>query len=126
MSHMERPGVLTDRRPRGRQRSVGRGARRLHFAAPVRVLLCSHDGYGLGHVRRNMLLADAVLAAGPAVEVTVMTGVAADLPWLRPTGVEVLQMPPIVKGADGAYRGAGLSLEDAVGIRERLFRSAVA
>ncbi len=126
MSHLETLGVLTDRRLRGRQRRAGRGARGQRFAAPARVLLCSHDGYGLGHVRRNMLLADAVLATGPAVEVTVMTGVAADLPWLRPTGVEVLQMPPIRKGADGAYRGEGLSIEDAVGIRERLFRSAVA
>jgi hypothetical protein len=45
---------------------------------PLRVFLCSHDGYGLGHLRRNTLIAAATRAAYPTLETTLVTGVAVD------------------------------------------------
>ena len=126
MSDRSTVGVLAGQRPCGLQLAGPPPVRRAAGCGTARITLCSHDGYGLGHVRRNMLLADAVLAGGPPIDVTVMTGVAADLPWLRPTGVEVLRMPPMIKDANGDYRSEGLSAEESVGVREQLFRQAVA
>ena len=44
--------------------------------APVvtRYLFYSHDGYGLGHVRRNSLIAQAVLDTDPTAQVSLVTG----------------------------------------------------
>ncbi|MDQ1635968.1 MAG: hypothetical protein QOJ32_2777, partial [Frankiaceae bacterium] len=45
-------------------------------------LLFSHDGFGLGHVRRNLLVARGILAADPSADVTLVTGVATRPQWL--------------------------------------------
>jgi len=39
-----------------------------------RYVFYSHDGYGLGHVRRNSLIARAVLEADTEAEVSLVTG----------------------------------------------------
>ena len=93
---------------------------------PLRVFLCSHDGYGLGHLRRNTLIAAATRAAYRTLQTTLVTGVAVDPGWTDGRGVNVLRMPAVLKDAEGIYRGHGMDAADALNIRERLFRSAVA
>src|SRR4051812_41448992 len=81
---------------------------------PLRVLFCSHDGYGLGHVRRNVLLPAALRDAVPAVEATVVTGVAVDPGWPEWRGLNVLRMPPLLKDATGGYRALGMDAATAL------------
>jgi predicted glycosyltransferase len=69
-----------------------------------RILLSSHDGYGLGHVRRNARIAAAVLRLQPRAEVTVVTGTESRHPWLDQTPVRVERVPSLVKDAEGRYR----------------------
>lgn len=64
----------------------------------------SHDGFGLGHVRRNVSLAEAVLRRDPHADITVVTGVAADLPWLRRRDIRIVRVPTFVKDETGTYR----------------------
>lgn len=64
----------------------------------------SHDGFGLGHVRRNVSLAEAVLRDDPHADITVVTGVAADLPWLRRRDIRIVRVPTFVKDETGTYR----------------------
>jgi predicted glycosyltransferase len=90
------------------------------------VFLCSHDGYGLGHLRRNTLIAAAVRAAHPTSHATLVTGVAVDPGWAEGRGLDVLRMPTVLKDSAGIYRGHGMDAGDALDVRERLFRSAVA
>src|SRR4051794_41224763 len=81
---------------------AGAGAPRLrggNRSQPVRVFLCSHDGYGLGHLRRNVLIAAALRSTIPAVETTVVTGVAVDPGWPEWRGGGGFYMPPPLKGS---------------------------
>jgi predicted glycosyltransferase len=89
-------------------------------------LFYSHDGYGLGHVRRNSVIARAVLDTDPAAQVSLVTGIDVRPRWLRQDDrVRVHHVPPMLKSADGAYRHESLSFEDAVRERERIFATVV-
>lgn len=91
-----------------------------------RYLFYSHDGYGLGHVRRNSLIARAVLATDPTAQVSLVTGIEARPRWLRQAArVRVHRVPPMLKSADGSYRHERLSFGDAVRERERIFKTVV-
>ncbi len=95
--------------------------------ALARYVFTSHDGFGLGHVRRNTLLARAVLARDPAARVVVVTGVAVRAAWLgTDPRIEVVTVPPLLKGSDGAYRAGLLPFEEAVAVRARRFLDTVA
>src|SRR4051812_44841019 len=92
----------------------------------TRYLFYSHDGYGLGHVRRNSLIARAVLATDPTASVTLVTGIGARPRWLRDTErVRIHRVPPMLKATDGSYRHEELSFEQAVLERQRIFASLV-
>lgn len=91
-----------------------------------RYLFYSHDGYGLGHVRRNSLIARAVLDTDPTARVSLVTGIGARPRWLHETPrVRVHRVPPLLKGTDGSYRHEKVSFEDAVRERERIFATLV-
>jgi len=85
-------------------------------------LFSSHDGYGLGHVRRNTLIASAVLAQDPTARVVLVTGVGAHIQWPAPDHrIEVVRVPSLLKGANGDYRSGSLSFSDAIAERTRIF-----
>jgi predicted glycosyltransferase len=86
----------------------------------------SHDGFGLGHVRRNVVIAAALLRRDPWARVTVVTGVADQLAWLRHPALDVVRVPPLVKGSDGRYRHATLDVPTALARRSELFDDAIA
>lgn len=88
-------------------------------------LFYSHDGYGLGHVRRNSLIADALLDADPTNEVTIVTGVAQRPRWLTDPRINVVRVPPLLKDGDGAYRNPGMTFEQAIRDRALAFRATV-
>ena len=92
----------------------------------ARYLFYSHDGYGLGHVRRNSLIASAVLENDPTAEVSLVTGLDVAPRWLRQAGrVRVHRVPSMLKATDGSYRSDGVSFADALGERERIFETLV-
>jgi predicted glycosyltransferase len=91
-----------------------------------RFVFSSHDGYGLGHVRRNTLIARAILAIDPDAHVTVVTGVRVKPSWLTDHAIDVVQVPPLLKGIDGGYRHASLPFEAAIAERAELFARTVA
>jgi predicted glycosyltransferase len=93
----------------------------------TRYLLYSHDGFGLGHTRRNLLIARAVLRADPGAQVTLITGVAARPGWLESTRrLRVVRVPSLLKDASGAYRGGAIPFEEAVAVRAERFSHEVA
>jgi predicted glycosyltransferase len=89
-------------------------------------LFYSHDGYGLGHVRRNSLTARAVLETDPTAHVSLVTGVGAHPRWLHQTPrMRVHHVPPMLKATDGSYRHERLSFDQAVRERARIFAALV-
>jgi len=92
----------------------------------ARYVFSSHDGFGVGHVRRNVLIARAVLAADPTAEVVVVTGVTARPSWLADRRIRVERVPGLVKDAAGTYRNDELPFAEAVAQRARRFTEIVA
>lgn len=88
-------------------------------------MFSSHDGYGLGHVRRNSLIARAILELDPSAHVTLVTGVRVKPSWLDHDRVEVVGVPPMLKGPDGSYRHESMSFDEALGARRRIFHDTV-
>jgi predicted glycosyltransferase len=92
----------------------------------ARYVFSSHDGFGVGHVRRNVLIARAVLAADPTAEVVVVTGITVRPSWLADQRLRIERVPGLVKDADGGYRNDELSFDDAVARRADRFAAIVA
>lgn len=86
----------------------------------------SHDGYGLGHVRRNLRLATAVLALDPRAQITVVTGLEVTPPWGLDPRLRIVRVPALLKDDSGAYRSAHLSIDQAVARRAEAFGAVVA
>lgn len=90
-----------------------------------RYLFWSHDGFGLGHVRRNSLIAAAILERDPAAEIVLVTGLAVRPAWLGNGNLRVVRVPPMLKDQDGAYRHEELPFEVAIERRARIFHHTV-
>jgi predicted glycosyltransferase len=91
-----------------------------------RIALYSHDALGMGHMRRNLAIARALVAGGRG-QALLLTGshVAGALPL--PHGVEVLTLPALRKDADGGYasRSLDLPLEGLLALRAQTIRAAL-
>ncbi len=79
--------------------------------APLsRVLLYSHDTYGLGHLRRNLVLARQLLGGVRQPRVVLASGSPVSDQVSRPPGLVCVQLPPVVKTGDDEYRSVDPSL----------------
>jgi UDP-glucuronate 4-epimerase len=68
------------------------------------VVLYSHDTYGLGHLRRNLAIAHAVIEREPRTRVVMLTGQPVAEEWQRRTPVELVILPAAVKVGAEEYR----------------------
>ncbi len=91
-----------------------------------RFLFVSHDGFGLGHTRRNARIAEAVRQLEAGSETTILTGVSSRHPWLDERGHTVIRVPELVKDNSGDYRNRFLSSEEALSIRSSMLVDAIA
>lgn len=96
-------------------------------ASHTRFVLYSHDGLGLGHIRRNLNLATALVQANPDASILLATG-AEDLDaFTIPAGVDVVRFPGLRKVGNQRYTPRRLHLQTAVvhDLRAGLLASAV-
>jgi predicted glycosyltransferase/nucleoside-diphosphate-sugar epimerase len=82
----------------------GLASQRAARGSAPRVLLYSHDTYGLGHLRRNTNIAHGLLQRAPEVEVTILTGSPVADQWPFPDRVSIVRLPPVVKVGPEEYR----------------------
>jgi predicted glycosyltransferase len=92
----------------------------------ARYLFFSHDGFGLGHVRRNTLIARALLEEEPHAEITIVTGLAVRPTWPGLRSMRIVSVPALLKDSHGSYRATGTTFADAVAARARTFEEVVA
>src|SRR5580698_6391963 len=81
-----------------------------------RVLLYSHDSYGLGHVSRCRTIANAIVEADSSISVLIISGSA---------GIGFVRIPGVVKQIDtGEYDSANLrvGVEHTLEMRTRIIR----
>ncbi|MDO5534192.1 MAG: glycosyltransferase [Propionibacteriaceae bacterium] len=101
------------------------------MTTPLRVFLYSHDSQGLGHVRRNLALAQHLAQALPSLVGRPISGLlATGLPQASqfplPPGFDWLALPGISKG-DGGYRPRHLdaTMDSLVALRSGLLETAL-
>lgn len=89
-----------------------------------RVLIYSHDTFGLGHVRRSRAIAHALVDHDPTMSILIISGSPAAGGFEFRTGVDVARIPGVVKTRDGDYEPLGLniSMDDVLSIRSALIR----
>lgn len=76
-----------------------------------RVALYSHDTMGLGHVRRNLLIAGALAAPPLSANVLLIAGVHTACGFTMPPGVDCLTLPAYRKTISGTYTSRSLDVE---------------
>jgi predicted glycosyltransferase len=91
----------------------------------TRYLFSSHDGFGVGHVRRNTLIAQAVLVREPDAEIGIITGLAVCPSWLSDSRMHLIRVPELVKNSNGSYQNDALSFEEALERRAAVFSATV-
>jgi predicted glycosyltransferase len=93
-----------------------------------RIAFYSHDTMGLGHVRRNLLLAEALTSRDPSTTVLVISGVHVGGAFRMPPNVDCITLPAFAKNdEDGAYgsRHLGVPLTRLTHLRTRTTRAAL-
>ena len=68
-----------------------------------RICLYSHDSFGLGHLRRNLAIAQELLRERGEFSVTLISGSPVLRQWDLPTGLDIVALPPVVKVAAETY-----------------------
>ena len=92
-----------------------------------RVALYGHDTCGLGHVRRNLALAQAAAGSALDPDVLLISGTAEAGRFPRPAGVELMVLPSVHKDGDSGYRPGALrgGLGEVVALRTALLEAAL-
>ncbi len=117
----ERPGEATSG-PTTRPKGGGSGG----LEAP-RFLLYSHDALGLGHVRRNLAIAGALVERCPDASVILATSVEHADSLGVPDGVDLMRLPAMRKVGNGRYTPRRLTIPapELTELRAGLLRAAV-
>lgn len=91
----------------------------------ARVALYSHDSTGLGHVRRNLLIAGELSRQGH--DVLLVSGSPEATAMTRPPGTDLITLPALSKSTSGRYQARHLSmdLDELLAMRRRLLSSAL-
>src|SRR3989441_3732264 len=84
-----------------------------------RIALYSHDTQGLGHIRRNLLVARALCARGESPVILLLSGVREAAAFSMPPGVDCVTLPSLGKGVDGRYfpRSLNVPMADLIKVR---------
>ncbi len=69
-----------------------------------RILMYSHDSYGLGHLRRTLALAKAFVEHDPGLGVLILTGSTVSGAFRMPQGIDIVKLPSAVKVSNGVYK----------------------
>ncbi len=94
----------------------------------TRIILYSHDTFGLGHLRRSRALAAALTADDPTSSALILTGSPVAGRFAFPERVDHVRMPGVIKLTDGSYASEALRLDidEITTLRASLIQSAVA
>lgn len=94
----------------------------------VRVALYSHDTMGIGHMRRNLLIAQTLSAPPVSATMLLIAGAREASTFSMPANVDCLTLPSIFKTVEGKYRSRALnvSLRELIALRSQTIASALA
>ncbi|MGH3147843.1 MAG: glycosyltransferase family protein [Rubrobacter sp.] len=76
----------------------------------MKVLMYSHDSYGLGHLRRTLALAEAFVRRRSGLSVLILTGSTVSGTFRMSPGIDIIKLPSAVKVASGEYAPSRMSV----------------
>lgn len=87
-----------------------------------RIVLYSHDTMGLGHKRRNLLIAQTLGTSAIDADILMISGMGDGNQFQIPSGIDYLTLPALHKSTDGKYqaRRLGLSLKEIITLRSKI------
>lgn len=77
----------------------------------MRILMYSHDSYGLGHLRRTLALAEAFVERDSSTSVLILTGSTVSGVFRMSPGIDLIKLPAAEKVANGVYKPSRLSID---------------
>lgn len=92
--------------------------------ATKRLLIYSHDSFGLGHLRRSRSIALSLARRDPSLEVLILSGLPIIAEFEMHRQVDFALVPGIIKLASGDYRAVaeGVDLDHVIGERSAIIR----
>lgn len=92
-----------------------------------RIMLYSHDTFGLGHLRRSRALATALTAGDDKASAIILTGSPVAGRFTFPERVDHIRLPGVTKLPDGTYMSStlGLDIDGTTNLRAGLIQSSV-
>ncbi len=93
-----------------------------------RILVYSHDTFGLGNIRRMLEVSRHLVQSSAEVSVLVLTGSPMLHAFRIPERIDYVKLPCLARDTAGRYgaRTLPLSLDETVRLRANLIRSAIA
>jgi predicted glycosyltransferase len=92
----------------------------------MKILMYSHDSYGLGHLRRTLTLAEAFVERNRDASALILTGSTVSDAFRLPWGVDIVKLPSAVKVANQVYESSRMTIgfESLKNLRSGLILSA--
>jgi predicted glycosyltransferase len=93
-----------------------------------RILVYSHDTFGLGNIRRMVRISEALVARDPNVSVLIITGSPMLQAFRLPPRIDYVKLPCLARDVQGVYgvKHLDMPFDDAVRMRSSLILSAAA
>ncbi len=93
-----------------------------------RIVLYSHDTMGVGHLRRNLLIAQRLASMPPNANVLLLAGAREAGMFATGCGIDCVTLPAITKNARGQYasRSFNLTLDETLAVRSQIIAATVA
>lgn len=93
----------------------------------LRIALYSHDTMGMGHMRRNLMISQALSHSNLSSNILMITGARQASAAQMPAGVDCVTLPSLRKERNGGYQSRSLDipLEDIKGIRSQMIRTSI-
>ena len=110
-------------------RSHGRGQSRMHQSVDrlrhARILMYSHDTFGLGHLRRCRAIAHALVERFKGLQVLIVSGSSIAGAFEFRTRVDFLKIPSVIKLYNGEYTPLAehTDLQDTLALRRSVIQS---
>ncbi len=99
---------------------------KLHSRSP-RIVLYSHDAMGLGHIRRNLLIAQVLSKSYLQPNILLVCGALEARNFSMPEGVDCTVLPSLYREQDGTFRPRSLrmNLNELVSLRRKILLASI-
>jgi len=95
-----------------------------HRSGGPRVMMYSHDTFGLGHIRRTRAIANALVQSNDEMSVLIVSGSPLAGSFNFGSGIDFVRIPGVTKCENGHYTSADLRLDidEVAALREAIIR----